>query len=387
MMNLFLFLAAVFAVTFIIGRIIEKFRVPWIFGALILGFFLAIKNPFSLITSSPQFEFMASIGLYLLLFVIGFEIDLKKIFGEGKFIINSTLSIILLEALFGGLVLHYIFNYDWVVSIIVALSFATVGEAILIPILDEFKLIGTSLGRAIIGIGILDDGLEILALVLAVLLIGSQQKTHIDLFVVLVSLLTIFILAITFRYFRKEGERFKLFDVETLFLFAIFILFFFIGIGSYAEATSLGALLAGVSLKTFLPKKRYKTIETTIKSICYGLFAPLFFLDVGLKMNINYLITYPLLILIVIGVVSLAKISSAYLVARKRFGTKKSVLLGIGLLVRFSTSIVIVKLLFDNGIITNGLFSVLIASSILFGFVVPFLFSHLLVRWKIAKVH
>ncbi|MCD6576111.1 MAG: cation:proton antiporter [Nanoarchaeota archaeon] len=384
MINIFLFLAFMFAATFIFGRLIEKLKVPWIFGALLLGFLLSVKNPFAQIVSSDAFGFLADLGLYLLLFVIGFEIDLKAIFKEGKFIIKSTLFIILFEALFGSILIHYFFGLSWLISAIVALSFATVGEAILIPILDEFKLLKTSLGRAIIGVGTLDDAFEIFTLVLAVLVIGAGSN-HFSVFHVVSSLLILLALTFTFQLFGKETKTFKFFNVETLFFFSLIILFFFIGVGEYAEAASLGALFAGISLKTYLPEKRYKSIAGIVKAICYGFFAPIFFLDVGMNMNMSYLLTAPGIILVVVLVTFVAKLVASYIAAHKHFGFNDSMLLGVGLSVRFSTSMVIVKILLDSGVITNELFSIIIASSAIFTFVIPILFSHLLVKWHLSK--
>lgn len=58
--------------------------------------------------------------------------------------------------------------------------------------------------------------------------------------------------------------------------------------------------------------------------------------------------------------------------------------MGIALGVRFSTSIVIIKFLFEKAIIGGELYSVLIASSIAFKFIIPFLLSFLITQWKIA---
>ena len=80
-MNIYLFIAFALLLTFLIGRLVEKLRVPWIFAALLIGFLLAIYNPFPSATSSETFEFLAQLGMYSLLFMIGFEIDfieLKK---------------------------------------------------------------------------------------------------------------------------------------------------------------------------------------------------------------------------------------------------------------------------------------------------------------------
>ncbi|PIR07260.1 MAG: hypothetical protein COV55_00330 [Candidatus Komeilibacteria bacterium CG11_big_fil_rev_8_21_14_0_20_36_20] len=168
-MNIFLFLGLAFFIVFILGFFLEKIKIPWIFAALILGLFLSFNQTFFDLAHSANFEFMAKLGIYFLLFSIGFEFDLVKIRKLGNFIVKSTFFIIFFEAFFGSLLIHFVFGYGWLVAILVALSFATVGEAILIPILDEFKLIKTKLGQSILGIGTLDDLIEVAVIVVVVL--------------------------------------------------------------------------------------------------------------------------------------------------------------------------------------------------------------------------
>ncbi len=380
MLNMFLFLAIAFLFTIIVGKLLERVRVPWIFAALILGAILAVYNPFSEVTSSESFNFLAQLGMYFLLFMIGFEINLKEMKKKGKFLFKATFFVIFLEAFFGTLLVHFLFGYEWLISFLVALSFATVGEAILIPILDEFKLVNTRLGQSIIGIGLLDDIIEVMALLLVVVLVGSSTYSHFNIGVTLMSLFVIFILSFGLSKLKEDSDKFNFLNVETLFIFSIFILFLFLGIGQYAEASPLAAFLAGIGLRTFITKKRLKMIESEVKTVCYGLFAPIFFLWAGSTMDIGYIITYPLLLLIVIAVSNGSKMIGSYAIARKELGTNQSLLLGIGLSVRFSTSIIIIKILFDNGLIGVDLYSVVIASSMVFTFIVPLLFSSLLSR-------
>ncbi|MBR9682823.1 MAG: cation:proton antiporter [Candidatus Aenigmarchaeota archaeon] len=387
MLNMFLFLAISFLLTIILGIFIEKLRIPWIFAALLLGSFLAIYNPFQSITSSPIFEFMAQLGMYLLLFIIGFGIDLTKLKKMKNFIIRATFVIILFEASIGTLIIHFIFGYSWLIAFIVSLSFATVGEAILVPILDEFKILNTKLGQSIIGIGTLDDIFEILILIFVVFLIGhdSISNTYLNIGMIIGSIL-LFIGIIFISPKFKKVKKFQFLDIKILFLFAIFLLFFFLGIGEYMHIEPIAALLSGIAVRRFLPKTRFKEIENELKAIVYGLFAPIFFLWVGLSMDINSIITYPFLVLLIVVASKASKLLGSYFVGRNVLGVKKSILLGIGLSVRFSTSIIIIKILFDNGLITSDLYSIIIASSIIFKFIVPILFSNLLVRWKIAKL-
>ncbi len=388
MINLFLFIALVFFFTFIVGRLIERIKIPWIFAALILGFLLAIYNPFTSVTSSPEVIFLAQLGMYFLLFIIGFEIDLNKLKKQGKFIFKATFFIILFEGFFGTLLVHFVFGYGLFISFVVALSFATVGEAILIPILDEFKLVNSKLGQSIIGIGTLDDIIEIFTLiVLMILICTSCSVHHLNIVFTLISLFILFGLAFGLTKFREEGNKFAFLGIENLFIFTLFILFLFLGIGEYTYATAIAALLSGVALKTFLPEKRLKTIESEVKTVCYGFFAPMFFLWIGTTMNISYLVSYPFFILLIVGVSAGVKILGSWIISRNELRRRESILLGIGLSIRFSTSLIIVKILFENSLIDIDLYSIIIASSIIFTVIVPVLFSNLLDRWKLGKTH
>ncbi len=382
MINIYLFLGILFLFTFLFGRLLQKIKIPWIFAALLLGVALSFYNPFEYITTSPTFNFLSNLGMYFLLFIIGFEVNIKEINNQKGFILKSMFFIIFLEAIFGSLVIHFIFNYNWLISFMVALSFSTVGEAILIPILDEFKIINSRLGQTIIGIGTLDDIIEILILILVILFIGSDVHGHLNISLITLYLFSLFALTFGLTKLKKRGEKFSVLKIETLFLFVIAILFIFLGIGEYAEATALGALLAGVGLRNFIPTERLRMIEKEIKAVCYGLFAPIFFLWAGASMDIKYLSTYPWLILLIVAISAGSKYLGSYIITRKKLGWKQSILLGTGLSVKFSTSIIIIKILHENNIIANNLYSIIIASSIIFTIFIPIIFSQLLKIFK-----
>ncbi len=112
--------------------------------------------------------------------------------------------------------------------------------------------------------------------------------------------------------------------------------------------------------------------------MAYGLFTPFFFIWVGISMNSSYIFAFPLLVFSVVVVSMSAKLIGCYLVGRNLFGWYDSLVLGLGLSVRFSTSIIIISLLYQNNIITQELYSVVIASSVIFTAVIPVVFSQLL---------
>ena len=136
-------------------------------------------------------------------------------------------------------------------------------------------------------------------------------------------------------------------------------------------------------MRNIIPKDKLKVVDSEIRTIAYGFFAPIFFLWVGVDTNISYLIKYPLLILAIMAISNLTKLISSYFVGRKVLGPKKSIIMGIGLSVKFSTSIVIIKFLYESNIIPSSLYSVLVGTMIIFKFIIPVLLAFLIKKWKL----
>jgi len=384
-MNLMLLLAIIFLFTFFFGILLERIKIPWFFAALILGLIFAFKNPYQNLTSSETFNFLSWLGMFFLLFWIGFELDLGKIKKIGKFILKSTFFIILFEAFFGSLLVHFIFGYAWFISILVALSFATVGEGVLIPVLDEFKLTKTKLGQTILGIGILDDIIEIFVIILAVasvpVLVSSQNLNFKEVIIPLLLFFALFLLALGVISFERRVSHLKIRGVEIGLPLILATFFLLAGFGSFAHASALGALLAGIATKRSLPEKRILILEPKIRALTYGFLGPIFFFWVGKDTEVRYLISSPGLIFLVFVIIFGAKILASFLVAKGELGKKPSIFMGIALGVRFSTSLVIIKFLFENSLIGNHLYSILIGITVA-SVIIPFLLSFLKQRWE-----
>ncbi|MBW2971505.1 cation:proton antiporter [Candidatus Woesearchaeota archaeon] len=382
-MNEILFLALFFLGTFLLGLLLERIRIPWIFAALLLGLGLAIHNPFPDLTSNPAIDLLSGLGMYFLLFIIGFELDVRKLLKSSAFIFRATSIIILFETLLGALFIHFFLHVDFAISFLLALSFATVGEAVLLPILEEFKILKTKMGQTMLSIGVLDDIVEVAAVAIVVVFIGRQAgHSHFNIWVNMAVLLSLFLLAFAIVKLRKQLTSFKYKDVPAFFLFVMFFIFLFVGIGLYVESSALAALLAGIALRNMIPKNILALIESEIKVLAYGLFAPIYFMSVGLSVDIGYLVSNPFMILLLMIVITSAAILGALVASKHELNIKQSVLLGLGASVKLSTSIVIFKLLLDRGLLASGVYSVLIGTTILFLLAVPLGMSWLIPRWK-----
>ena len=374
-MDQLLMVGIAFILTFFIGQWLEKLRIPWIFAALLLG--TAMKS-LSLDVSGGLYETLSELGLYFMLFMIGLEIDTREMAKLGRIVVGASLAIIGFEALVMGLFIHFLFSLPLHVSFLVSLSFATVGEAILLPILDELGILRKKLGQIILGIATADDLFELMTFILLVFVITGKFQLHSLL--VFIALLIFTIVSLRFHASRKFFSM----PVETLFLLVISILFLFLGIGKMSGEEEIAAIFAGIVASHSMPKGKFSAIEKEIKSLAYGFFGPLFFLSIGYEADPSIMLSGIGYVLAVVLVSNLSKIVSSMLMLGREIGMRKSIFAGIALSTRFSTSLVIAKLLYDSGTISNSLFSIIVASSMVFKFVIPPLLSYLARKWRVG---
>ncbi len=87
----------------ILGHVARLLRQPLILGYIAGGMLLGPHLGFGLVTRTESIELISEIGLILLLFIIGLEIDLRELrrlgrsmlgLGVGQFVINALLGLV-----------------------------------------------------------------------------------------------------------------------------------------------------------------------------------------------------------------------------------------------------------------------------------------------------
>ena len=185
MESILLLIVITYSVSLSFGFLLQKYlRIPWMFAALFFGVILAEISFFTPSIQSETFQSLATLGMLIFLFMIGFNLDLKEMKALGKYIFLGTIFIISLEGFCGSLLLYFGFpsevSNSFLIALITAMSFATVGEAVLLPILAEFKVVNTTFGQLTLGIGTFDDVIEVLMLAILATLPAFLPKAQIQ---------------------------------------------------------------------------------------------------------------------------------------------------------------------------------------------------------------
>jgi len=145
-------------------------------------------------------------------------------------------------------------------------------------------------------------------------------------------------------------------------------------------AALIGAFLAGLMFARTPEKSQ---IELGMTSLAYGLFVPIFFINIGLSIDLHVLQFNALWLILVVAVVSLVgKISGAAIGARLGgFPVNESLQLGTGMVARGEVSLIIAAAGSTAGLIDSRAFSAIVASVLITTLVTPpmlrFAFAHL----------
>src|SRR3989339_1301560 len=286
--NVFLLLSLIIIVATVCAIIAKALRQPLIPAYILAGILLG--PVFKVITDSELIFTLSEIGVAFLLFIVGLEIDIKKLRDVGmvssfggiiQMVATATLAFILAALVgFGALEATYI-------GIMMALSSTMVA----VKLLSDKKKIDTLHGRIAIGILVMQDIAAILVLALfsdysgVSAIIGAIAKT--GAFFLVAAILSKFILPGFFKFAAKARELLFLCAISLCLLFATTAAFFNLSI-------AIGAFIAGIAIAN-LPY--HIEIMARVKPL-RDFFATIFFVALGLRLQLEALgsIIYPLII-------------------------------------------------------------------------------------------
>ncbi len=313
-----------------------------------------------LITDVQIIATFAEFGVALLLFVIGLEMNIRKLKVVGKSSIFSGLLQVLIIAELGFLIAFF-FGFNSIEAIYVGLIIAFSSTAVVLKVLSDKNEANTLHGRIMLGILLVQDIIVIFALSFLTTLNNFTWSAIMTALINGVGMLAVaFILTkyILPLFFRKIAE-----SEELLLLFAISWCFAFVGLSSLLNfSISIGAFIAGISLASFPYNIE---IAAKIKPI-RDFFVTIFFVSIGMQIIPISSTSSLIFIGIMLGIALLIKpILIMVLSSFGNFSKRTSFLSGIGLAQISEFSIIIATLGVSLGHISHELLSSVIIVAVI----------------------
>ena len=256
-------------------------RQPVLLAYLVAGFVIG-PHGFQWITKTQNIETISEIGLSLLLFMIGLEIDLKKMLSAGRVILLTAAAQILGCVLLGWIVFGLIGPAEnRLEALYLGVAAAMSSTVIIIKILYDKRELETLAGRVTLGVLVLQDIATILFLAIQPNLknpavgVLTLAMGKVILLVAVAFLAGRFVLPPVFKLVARLPELVLVGAVAWCFTMAGFA-------NWLGLSTAMGALIAGVMVSTFPYTLDVVAKVTSIRDF----FVTLFFVGLGMEIPV-----------------------------------------------------------------------------------------------------
>ena len=384
MAQLSLFLVVLLAL--VIPIFMARFKistVPTAIAEIIVGIIVG-SSGFNIVVSTHDLTFLSNLGVTLLMFLSGMEINFdllqRKNNPKAKSQAGKTVDPLptALTAFAGIVIMAFILAYVLkLISlfsniVLAAIIFMTVALGVVIATLKEKDILGRPIGQTVLLTAVLGEVIPLLLLTIYASVNGGNAEQLwliILLFVAAIFLLRRF--KQPYLWFSKVTKATTQLDIRL----AFFLIFALVTVAKRVGAENiLGAFLAGMVMKLLEPSEATKDKLT---SIGYGFFIPIFFIMTGVGLNLKSLFAHPSsLMLLPVLVIFLFLAKAPVVLIYMRYFEKKNAFAG-GFLTATTITIVLPTLQVARKLhaITSTQSDVFILAAVIVCIVSPIVFN------------
>ena len=367
-------LALMLIVAGIVTLIFKRLKQPLVLGYIVAGFLVSPHMPYTAsVADTENVHLWADIGVMFLLFSLGLDFSFKKILKMGASPFISTITIIFSMSMLGVCVGHA-FGWSKMDCIFLGGMLAMSSTTIIYKAFDDLGLRQQQFAGLVMSVLILED---ILAIVMMVMLsaiasgnnpdgsqmLGSVMK--IGFFLVLWLVVGIFAIPIFLRSVRQLINSEVLLVVSLGLCCAMAVFSTKVGFSS-----AFGAFIMGSILAETVEAERIEKLVEPVKN----LFGAIFFVSVGMLVDPDILINYrwPIILLVLTILVGQALFGSfSFMLGGESL--KSAMRCGFSMAQIGEFSFIIASLGLSLGVISDFLYPVVVAVSVITTFLTPYM--------------
>jgi len=371
-------LIVILLLTTIISHVCIKTAIPAVVGQLLIGVLLG-PSFFNLVTQDQIVIEFSQIGIILLMFIAGLDSNirlLKKYFKPSMYV--ATLGVIfpILFSLLG----IFLFSMTFREAIILGILLAPTSVSISVSVMKELGVVDSKEGSTILGAAIFDDILGVIIVSIAIsLLVGtssdaSNNNLVIELFYQILFFIGCYALVRWVApYIINIGN--KLETQHALLITSLLICFSTAYLANLAGLSDvIGAFVAGIAVAHSHVKE---DISGSVDKIGSALFIPIFFVSIGLSIEIHHFTNQLTLVVVFTILAILSKIIGSYIGAKLNgFSNHSALMIGSGMVSRGEMALIIAHIGFANSLINPNHYTAMIIVIILTTLISPFLLKY-----------
>ena len=259
------------------------------------------------ITVDSSIELLSELGLGLLFFLAGLELEARAVRGESGKLAAIGWGVSLLLAGIVSVMLSLAGAVQDTLGVAIALTSTALGT--LLPILRDSGELNTRFGTLFMGAGAWGEFGPIIAISV---LLGTKSS-----FVAILSLVGFGIVAIILATLpaRMAGDRVRAIlerghhtSSQTALRFTMLLLIALLALASdFGLDVVLGAFVAGIIVRRFSPPSEESSLQTKMEAIGFGFLIPLFFVVSGANLDIDSIVQNPGRLVLFFGLLLLVR--------------------------------------------------------------------------------
>jgi len=366
---LFLDLGLIIAAAQLAGAVARSLGQPRVFGELLAGVVLGptvldILHWGTLSDAEHLYQSIHDLGVLFLMFSVGLEVHLQELFSVRRVALwGGAIGALLPVAMAIPVVLP--FDYGLQPALFVGVVLAATSVSISAQTLLELGVLSTKEGIGLLATAVVDDVLAILILSIVLAVLGTSGETtsaagigwilaKMILYMGGAMLVAWFVLPPLFNWFDHQREL-----TNSVAAFALVMALLF---GWSAEvlggvATITGAFIAGLGLSRITERVKTEILEA-VRHVCYTFLVPIFFVSVGLNVDLKAIDPrlLPLAGLLLVSAILSKVLGSGLGAYIGGFSKGEAFRLGVCMISRGEVGLIIATLGLSNGLLTNELF-------------------------------
>ncbi|MQT84149.1 cation/H(+) antiporter [Pseudomonas sp. FSL R10-2964] len=367
-------LAVIMLVAGVVTILFHRFKQPVVLGYIVAGFIIGPHTPpFGLIHDEETIKTLAELGVIFLMFCLGLEFSLRKLFKVGATAFIAAFMEITLMIWIGYEIGRW-FDWNTMDSLFLGAILAISSTTIIVKALNDLKMKNERFAQLIFGVLIVEDilGIGIIALLSSIAVSGSVSPEEVfstvgklSLFMIVALVIGILLVPRVLAYVaRFESNEMLLITVLGLcFGFCLLVV-------KLEYSMVLGAFLIGAIMAE---SRQLLKIERLIEPV-RDLFSAIFFVAIGLMLDPAILLEYALPIVVITIAVVLGKMLSCGLGAFIAGNDgRTSLRVGMGLSQIGEFSFIIAALGMTLQVTSSFLYPVAVAVSVLTTLMTPYL--------------
>jgi len=347
-------------------------------GAILVGVLVG-PSVLGLITYTDFVATLAHLGAIILLFVIGFEFNIRDIL-DPRYGVIGLVGVAL--PWLGGYATAVLFGFDFASAVFVGTALTATSIAITANVLKEIGVLQTGAAKAIIGAAVIDDVLSLVVLAIATDLAVGGSVLVTSAVLMLAKAVGFIVVAGAVGYFgiRKVIERMDATPLarkypEFVFIFAMMVAFLYAMLADLVGLSGIiGAFLAGVAFAG-VELRQSKGVHEGAEYFQI-VFASIFFVSLGILADVRALTADMIFFLVALTLVAIVtKVVGCGLPARAMgICREDSLIIGFGMAPRGEVAMIVALIGLEPGLIGQNIFVVIVLMSLLTTLITPIVY-------------